>query len=63
MHTQLVNLGTLKHFRYQTYLMDLFFHNNQDHFVELQIYEPLALEEEISFVDKDKSEGMFKFIN
>ena len=39
MHTQLVNIGTLKHFKYQKYLMHLFFYFNYEHFLELQRHE------------------------
>ena len=62
-HTQLVNLGTLKHFRYQTYLMHIFFHYNQEDFLEMQRCEPLAIGVEISPVNEDGNEGMFRFIN
>ena len=32
MHTQLMNMGALEHFRYQRYLVHLLFHYNQEHF-------------------------------
>lgn len=38
-HVQLVNFGTLKHFKYQAYLMHLFFHFNYELFLEFKIHE------------------------
>ena len=60
-HVQLVFIDTLTHFRYQAYIMHLFFHFNHEHFPELQRHEQPT--PEISFVNKDNNEAMFRFIN
>ena len=43
--------------------MQLFLHLNHEYFPKLQRQEQQASNVEISFVNKDKNEGMFKFIN
>jgi hypothetical protein len=58
-----VNIGTLKNFRYQTYMMHLFFYLIHEHFPKLRIYKKPTPNVEIYFVNKDKNEGMFRFIN
>ena len=62
-HIQLVNLNTMKHFRYHSYLMSLFFHYNQESFPDLFKEESMTSVYHISFVNKDQNEGMFKFFN
>lgn len=63
MHIDLVIFGTLKNFKYQSYLMHLFFYVNYEHFLEFQRHEQPTLDVEIYFYKSNNNEGMFKSIN
>jgi hypothetical protein len=43
--------------------MHIFFHCNQEGFLELQKFELVAPRAKIYFIDKDENQGMFRFIN
>ena len=63
MHTQLLTLNTLKHFRFQIYLIHLLLHYNQGIFPELQRPKQSISKTILSFVNRDENQGMFKFVN
>lgn len=63
MNTQIVNLNTLKHFRYQTHLIQFLFHYNQEYFHELQRPKNSTSESNVSFFNKNENQGMFIFVN
>ena len=53
----------MKHFRYQSHLMHMFFFFNRDHFPKHQRLGKTPTEIGVSFINQNENQGMFQLLN